>query len=470
MKVRALLILVPALVYAAGLFSGCATSGGRGELIGGVPGDAVVVKVVNLEFLLKDAGCAVPVSDGALKPRAGQIVGLVAEPDFRGIFTRLLAVGKEGGADMSEVVSFTTASGRDIMSFGIDDAGAFCRAMGCEAEKADMALEGTGLLRASVDGMAMVMDRSRCWIAADEACIKEALEHVGKGSFGSLTGVHEFLESSRAAKLAVNCGRSSLSFLGDAGKWLCVGFDVTEASVSAEAVVMDRDGRLDSIGRNFQEIDTDFLRYTPNDAAVVLAFGKFKGNVRGLGMLLGRFAPVYLSQADGTTSLYAVPASGRVESVAEAAPGSWNVETMVHVPEELIQVGLGQYRERAVGKVRNLGGQWTYSEGDDSYYFGAFDGCLVFSTNREISADYNNAFAESFLGRRAAMVVDVAAGSVLAKAWGLPFGLSFRLGVDAMRVKARIAFNGSDENALCSLLRLPQLPDFKERFRMNTAR
>ncbi|MDE6529017.1 MAG: hypothetical protein K2L78_08230, partial [Muribaculaceae bacterium] len=354
-------------------------------------------------------------------------------------------------------------------SFRIHDAASFCQGLGCEPEKAEISVPDGDFVRAEAGGMALVMDRSRCWMAAKYEDIKEALEHAGKSRFGTMAGVQEFLSAPRAAKLAVNCGRSSLSFLGGESRWLCVGFDVTEASVSAEAVVMDRDGRLDSIGRNFQEIDTDFLRYTPNDAAVVLAFGKFKGNVKGLGMLLGRFAPVYLSQADGTTSLYALPAGG-VAAVADASPGSWNVETMVHVPEDLLPVGISQYKERAKGKARKVGDQWTYREGDDSCYFGAFDGCLVFSTNREISSDYNNAFADSFTGRRAAMVVDVAAGSVLAKAWGLPFGLSFRLGVDAMKVKARITFNGSDENALCSLLQLPQLPDFKERFRMNTAR
>ena len=83
------------------------------------------------------------------------------------------------------------------------------------------------------------------------------------------------------ARLAVNCGRSSLSSLGGSDKWLCAGLDVSAASVSAEAVVMNRDGKLDSIGRNFREIDIDFLRYTPQDAAVVLAYGKFSGNERG---------------------------------------------------------------------------------------------------------------------------------------------------------------------------------------------
>lgn len=468
MRIPVLSTLVPALVYAAGLLSGCGTRSVE-PLIEGVPDDAVAVKVVDLASLLKEAGCEVAVSDGITSPCASMVVSLVAEPDFRDIFTGILSTGK--CADLSKVIMFTTSAGHEILTFRLRDEEAFCRIMGCKPEKAVIG-EGKNkrdFRRAEVGGMALVMDNGRCWVASRFDDIKGALEGAYRSHFGELEGVREFLDAPGAARLAVNCGRSSLSFLGGGSRWLCIGFNVTEASVSAGAVVMDRDGKLDSIGKRFGEIDTDFLRYTPNDAAVVLAFGKYDGNVRGLSMLFGRFAPVYLSQADGTTSLYAVPAGG-VEAVASAAPGSWNVETMVHVPEDVMREGLRQYKERAGGKARDIGNQWTYSEGDNNYYFGAFDGCLVFSSNREISSAYTNSFNEDFSGRRAAMIVDVASGSVLAKAWRLPFGLSFRLGVDDTRVKARITFNGSHENALRSLLKLPQLPDLKERFRANTAR
>lgn len=470
MKIRIMSAMVPVMVYAAGMLSGCNSIHNPAQLMEGVPDDAVVVKVVDLGLVLKEAGGGVTGADRRLTSRGEQIVDLVVEPDFRNILGRVVVEG-DGTVDMSEVVVFTTGAGRDIITFRLNDAEGFCRAMGCVPEKSDI-ISGPsdrGFMRADVDSMAVVFDDTRCWISIDYDDIRGALAGAHEEHFGTLIGVSEFLTSPGAAKLAVNCGRSSLSFLGNDNRWLCVGFDLTETSVSAEGVVMDRDGALDSIGRNFQEINTDFLRYTPENAAVVLAFGRFEGNVRGLEMILGRFAPVYLSQADGTTSLYAVP-GGSVAAVAEAEPGSWNVETMVHVPQEMIREGLRQYKERAGNRLFDLGNQWSYRDGDGTYYFGVFDGCLVFSTNREISSEYNNSFADDFLGRRAAMAVNVPFGSVLARAWRLPFGLSFRLSVDAMRVKGRISFNGSDQNALCSLLQLPQLPDFKERFQAYTAR
>ncbi len=314
MRIPVLLTLVPALVYAAGLLSGCGTRSVE-PLIEGVPDDAVAVKVVDLASLLKEAGCEVAVSDGITSPCASVVVSLVAEPDFRDIFTGILSTGK--CADLSKVIMFTTSAGHEILTFRLRDEEAFCRIMGCKPEKAVIG-EGKNkrdFRRAEVGGMALVMDNGRCWVASRFDDIKGALEGAYRSHFGELEGVREFLDAPGAARLAVNCGRSSLSFLGGGSRWLCIGFNVTEASVSAGAVVMDRDGKLDSIGKRFGEIDTDFLRYTPNDAAVVLAFGKYDGNVRGLSMLFGRFAPVYLSQADGTTSLYAVPAGG-VEAVA----------------------------------------------------------------------------------------------------------------------------------------------------------
>ena len=77
MRIPVLLTLFPALVYAAGLLSGCGTRSVE-PLIEGVPDDAVAVKVVDLASLLKEAGCEVAVSDGITSPCASMVVSLVA--------------------------------------------------------------------------------------------------------------------------------------------------------------------------------------------------------------------------------------------------------------------------------------------------------------------------------------------------------------------------------------------------------
>jgi len=427
--------------------------------IGFVPDSAVSVRAIDFRKLLKDAG----VRAGSFKAAndssvAQRVVDLIVEPDFRDAFRAWVTAGE--GVDLSRFMEFTTHDGNDVIVCPVAD-----------EIRVVSELDASGFMEKFKDGerfvdcgrCVAVFHSGYCFLAREMHVIERALADARESHFGTLAGVRGFLDGPGTAKLAVNCHRSPLSFLGGEDKWLCIKFNVTDISASAEGMVMDRDGKLDSIGRNFREIDPDFLRYTPADASVVLAFGKFKGNERGLAMLLGRFAPVYLSQADGTTSLYALPASGNASAVADAVPGSWNVETMVHVPEDVLSEGIGQYLEKAPD-ARDIGSQWCYEDGDAIYYFGAFDGNLVFSTNREISSDYSNAFMEDFEGKRAAMLVDIPAGSVLARAWRIPYGLTFKMSLNTMSVKARISFSGAEGSALECLLSLPQLPDIKARF------
>ena len=445
------------------ILTGCSPSA-EAPLYDFIPADAVVIKNINLSQLLKDAESPDPIADGdSLTSMARALTDLCVEPDFREVFSNALRAREH--ADFSRLMSFTTSSGRSLIVFPLNAPEAFIntidRGAGASMER--------GYIIVNSGDMTVAVKDNKCWIARSLDDIEEANHSAEANHIGTMPAIKQFVSSDAAANVAVNCGKSSLSYLGDADKWLCVSLKVSPQSVSARGVVMNRDGRVDSIGANFREIDTNFLRYTPSDAPVVLAFGKFSGNVRALSFLLGRFAPVYLSQASGTTSLYALPA-GSAKAVAEHAPGSWNVETMVQVPQDVLREGLEEYMTGSGYPVTSIGdNQWTYSTGDDHYYFGAFDGALAFASNREISADYNNDFTEDFLGKRAAMVINIPDGSVLCNAWKLPCGLCFKVAVEATQWKARISFYGNRSSALATLLTLPMLPDYSARFNEATA-
>lgn len=442
------------------LLAGCGLKP-AGHVVEAVPDTAVTLKVVDMTSLLDMADCSLEDARTGDDTVALRLVEAVAEPDFREAFLRVASV--RGGADLSRVTGFTDGDGHRFMALPVAAHEVLTEALTEACGPAEVASDGEteyfdcGCCVVSVDGMFCRIGQSRSEL--DKVCAEAA-----RGHLGALSGVRGFIDSRGVAKVAVRCGGSPLSFLGDDSRWLCVAMNATAVSVTAEAVVMDGEGQLDSLGRHFEVIDTAFLRYTPQNAAVKLAFGKFDGNEHGLAMLLGRYAPVYLSQADGTTSLYAVPAGG-VDAVAAGEAGAWNVGTMISLPPELRTRAIDQYKERAGKNLRWIGSQWEYSEGDSRYYFGEFDGSVAFSSNREIGVLYNNVYDDDFTGMRAAMVVDIPVGSTLAKAWRIPYGLTFKLTVDAMKVKGRIVFHGTNENALVSLLRLPQLPDFRERFR-----
>lgn len=459
--VKSSLVMAAMTLLCWTLLGGCAKQYGESSVIELVPDDAVVVKCVDVDRLLARAGCGRVFDNGGnLLENTEKIMSLVVQPDYRDALAAVMRAGK--GTDLSRLAVFTAAQGyevalmpvvsRNLLESAVDVAS------GGKCEYSD------GYAYAEIGNATVAIGDGHCWIVPDIAAMKETVGRAAHNHFGTLAGVRQFLEGDGMARVAVNCGNSMLSFLGGADRWMCVTLDASEASVSASASVMNRDGKLEPLGNNFTEIDTDFLRYTPEDAVVVLAFGKFSGNVRALGFLLGRFAPVYLARADGTTSLYAVAASGNADAVRAHDQGAWNVETMVHVPEDFLDEGIGQYVESSGGTAHNIGDQWTYREGDGQYYFGAFDGCLVFSTNREISGNFNNSFTEDFLGKRAAMVINVPVDGVIARAWGLPYGLTMKMAVDSTRWHGRITFNGSGMSAFESLLALPQLDDYHARF------
>lgn len=444
--------------------SGC--SGRRGgDPVEQVPASAVIVEEINLAAMLKEAGVSFPVCGDSLSAEAAEVLSLVAPSSLVQQMKYLMPCFD--GIELSRVVCFTSAEGADILVVPLADNDVLEKYLEEESGELD---ETDGLLVASHAGAVVAISDNRfCWVGPDLMSVIEARSAASHGNFVEIKGVTEFLRSDDVFNLAVNCGNSSLSYLGGINRWLCIGMKITPQSVSLSGKVVSREGIPDSIGANFEVIDTDFLRYTPERAPVVLAFGKFSGNVRGLSMLLDRFAPIYLDEADGTTALYAQPVSGSVEAVRNQTSGSWNVATMVHLPDTCLEAAIKRYKETAPTTLTNLDEgdvQWTYAVEENEYYFGDFHGNLVFSLNREIAPEFSgNTYIDDFEGLRAALIIDVPAGGVLAQAWNLPYGFTFKVKVDAVGWKARITFNGTSMPAFRTLLDMPQLRDFNAKAR-----
>lgn len=444
--------------------SGC--SGRRGgDPLEQVPATAVVVEEVNLADMLREAGISRPLNGDSLSVEAVEVLNLVAPSSLVKQMMHLMPCSD--GFDLSRMVCFTSANGADILIIPLADNDIVEQYLEEESGGLD---EADGLLFASrSDAVVALSDDGFCWVGPDLMSVIEARSAASHGNFVEIKGVTDFLRSDDVFNLAVNCGNSSLSYLGGINRWLCIGMKITPQSVSLSGKIVSREGIPDSIGANFEVIDTDFLRYTPERAPVVLAFGKFSGNVRGLSMLLDRFAPIYLDEADGTTALYAQPVSGSVEAVRNQTSGSWNVATMVHLPDTCLEAAIKRYKETAPTTLTNLDEgdvQWTYAVEENEYYFGDFHGNLVLSLNREIAPEFSgNTYIDDFEGLRAALIIDVPAGGVLAQAWNLPYGFTFKVKVDAVGWKTRITFNGTSMPAFRTLLDMPQLRDFNTKAR-----
>lgn len=430
-----------------------------------VPSDAVSVKVVDFERMMCAAGIDVPVDCVPSDSLYRRVAELSVPGPVRDAFMSVVGVAFDD-IDLKHVVSFTTASGADVLAMAVTDEDAL---IGGLSRMKDNASEGLhhdeDFASMSLCGSMVALRDGMCFMSSSLNSVKDALASASSSPLSTLPGVHNFLQDDGVVRLAVNCGRSPMNYLGGVSHWLCVDTDVTGASVCFDAKIINCDGAVDSIGANFSEIDSSFLRFVPGDASVMVAFGRFGGNVRALSMLLGRFTPVYMRVADGTTALFAVP-SGDAKAVAADAPGAWNVATITQVPASAVDSCLHQYEASAGVQVHKIGDSlFTYPEnGKERCYFGAYGNDVVFSVNSPISPDFVNTRQDMFDGRRLVMNIDVPDGSMLQQAWNLEYGVAFNVSLYATRLTVRINFDGGSGRPLADLLRMPMFYDSLERF------
>ena len=445
------------------LFASCAGKNDEETLLSEVPITAVSVRTVNVEQLLREAGTPTPVKNGKVLPMADKLFDLISDNDQVKLAVEALAQIHEG-VDLTCMMSFTTSAGSDLALFRMLSPDAVHESLPVLLKKQWGESDAFEYIELSKECVVALEDNN-VWIAPDLISVETSMREAHETPITLMKGVNDFMSETHAGALTVNCGNSMIAFLGGRSKWLCVAFDVAKRSVNAEVSLIDSDGSHEPLGNNFTDIDPEFLTYTPANAAVVLAFGKFNGNVAGLSLLLGQFAPIYLEQTNGTTSLYALPASSNPEALGNHVPGSWNVQTMVHVPDSLIPQAIAQYRETAGKGVTDLGNQWTYARNNATYYYGVFNDNIVFSANREILHGYDNDFLPEFEGRKLAMIIDVAPHTPLATAWNLPEGIDFRVSLRESTMQARLSFPGSPSAAFPGFLSLPLLPDLHAHFK-----
>lgn len=431
-----------------------------------VPSDVVSVKAVDFERMICAAGIEVPADCVMSDSLYMRVAGLSVPPAVRDAFMSVVGTAFDD-IDLKHVISFTSASGADVLAVGVTDEDAL---IGALSRMACVGSDGVhhedGFACVSLHGCMVALRDGVCFMSSSINAVNDALAVASSSPVASLPGVFDFLNDDGVVRLAVNCGRSPMSYLGGVARWLCVETDVTGESVRLDAKVIDSNGAIDSIGANFAEIDTSFLRFVPEDASVTVAFGRFDGNVRALSMLLGRFTPVYMRVADGTTALFAMPV-GDAEAVAADAPGAWDVATITRVPSSVVDSCLHQYEESAGAQVYKIGDSLsTYSDnGNERCYFGAYGNDVVFAVNRPISPDYVNSGGDDFQGRRLVMNVNIPQGSVLQRAWRLDSGLTFNVSLYACRLTACISFDNDSGRPLADLLRLPMFYDAHERFK-----
>lgn len=446
------------------------------SLLDTVPKSAPVVAVIDADLLLKRAGCQINGGTVQLSPQLQKLVDTPAESSSVVASTLRMLVDLYGAVDLSEVVFVGIDPGQNsndtFLTFMVSDRGAVV------AKMESLGVKNTGSDGVDVyagDEWTVAMRDSQGWLIPAGTDSDKARSYFTapdrKESIGAQSGIVDFLNTDNAVNLAV-LASGLQGNKDDEGRRACIGVKVEESVIGMRMQLVSPDGAVSDFASDYQEIDTDFLRYVPGSyigAAAVGFTSSFDWSALGTlaAMVGGRDAAMItqmampmLSKIDGTLAVAAGPAGG-APAIADINLKTWNFLLMAHMQQADVDATLSQIEAMApqLGatqvKLEDGGANvsaWRLPDGTE-LYAGNVDGYLALS-NREFNPDSENSMTEIFESMRAALAVNIPAGSEVVKAFNLPFGFNASVQCQKSSLHVRFSLNGTDRSVLQALLEL----------------
>lgn len=440
------------------------------SLLDTVPSSAPVVAVADVELLLKRAGCSFDGGTVQLSPQLRKIADTPAESSSAVAASLRIFADLYGAVDLSEVVFVGIDPGQNsndtFFTFMVSDKGAVVAKMEALGVK-DTATEPDYQVYAG-DEWTLAMHGDQGWLISAGTDSDKARSYFTapdrKESIGAQTGIVDFLNTDNAINVAVSINSDN------DGRRACVGVKVEDTVMGMSMQLVAPDGSVSDFAAPLQEVSTDFLRYVPASYIGAAAIGftpDFDWSALGsLAALVGgrdvstmmQMAIPFLSKIDGTLAVAAGPAGG-APAIADINLRTWNLMVMAHMQQADVDATLAQIAAMApqIGAVpvkmesNPLGlSAWRMPDGTE-LYAGNVDGCLTLS-NREPVADGENSMTDTFLSQRAAMAVNIPAGSEVVKAFNLPWGFNVSMQCGKSQIDVRFSLNGTDRSVFQALL------------------
>ncbi len=441
-------------------------------LLDTVPASSPMVGGVDMDAVLKQAGCDVSGDTVNLTPELSSLL-VAKESGMLPVPVRLLS-RLHGTVDMSHVVLFSLdKAGHDnVLVADVTDRDGFVNGLSDMAESVPGADE---LDMYSVDGWSVSVAADRMWMAAGKPAdlcesVMALLSMKGNESISSLAGIADFLNSGSTVCLALQpSALSPVAVDRQTSDWSCVSVKMEDAVIGVDFCQMAGDGRMVKLTQGMQEVNTDFLRYIPQSYVFAMAAGfssdfNWKEITSAASLVLGpsnssyvsMLAPL-LSKIDGTVAFAAGPASG-APAVANLGLDTWDMLLMVHMPQSDVNNALSMLQSYgAMAGIKMDAGRDNVIEATlpdgTKVYAGNVDGYLAVS-NREFDSSMSNAMTDIFLSKQAAMVVNIPAGSEIVKAFGMPCGFDFNVQMADDYVHGRLSLNGNDRRVFQTLVEM----------------
>ncbi len=447
------------------LMTGCGSDGSR-NLLETVPSDSRAVAVVNVEKLLKNAGCKVSDRQIVLTEDLQIVVESMSAVN-QSLVQAAAAIAPT--VDMTGLVIYITPANRPVATFRITSPASFATLAAAAAKSSG---KDSDMTVYRFDGYVVAADGDQGWVATAPDDLKQAIAGDDNrfSRFSNVAGLLD--EHTKAVAMAVNCDgdleqgpvNGSRRQIGNA--WLCATLEFNRSIAGLDMFVMGDDGQRFEMSPYIGPIDIDFLRFVPENSEFVASIGKindiddiFKAVDPWLsGGLRGDLRSVmpYLRAIDGTTSVAANPAAS-AQYLRSLDLDSWDVTAMTHLKQSETNSLLTMARmfcsHAGFTAEDNGDGVTAYRNGNMTCYLGSVDGYLIGST-RQISGNRNNSFTQVFSGKLAAAVVDVPFGGETAKALNLPWGFYCSLCLEDDIAKAKFRLNGVDTPVLEALAAL----------------
>ena len=457
------------------LFSSCSKE--EGNLIDNVPYNSKVIASVNLDMILKNAGCQF--RDGTIM--LSNDLEILRDRYFQDRATAAnMILLTASTVDLKKVIIYQLDNLDPVFTFKIKNKEIFTAlATGAAGKMEEI-------------GKYDVFDLEKCvimtsgdigWISSSVSNIEQSLaQNNGKKHEGFNNAMTIIETSDKAISMAINL-HQSIDAAPDNGvvqhfknTWIIGEANLADNILSLSFKTIDRSGKALDISPYIGEIDPDFLRYTPDNTQLLVAIG----NIDGIDELyttirtalspevresIDQFVP-YIKEIDGTTSVAINPvATGN--SLTDFSLDTWDATIMTHLPQHSVDgiVSMIGHLGTLTGQVSSDEEQPSFNVGGKEVFYGNYDGYLAFST-RPISSNYNNSFTSDAQGSLAMLMIDIPYKSETMKAFDLPYGFHMSLRLENTSLNGRLKFNGTNApflsalaSAMVSYARANPLPD-----------
>lgn len=456
------------------LMTGC--NGKEDRLFNHIPADSETVAAINLDMLMKNAGCKTDNGAVTLTPDIELLKAKIPQKSADIISYMVLAAP---AINLEQIIYLADEK---VYIVSLKSPEIFKEAIRLGAASTEEDGDAEFFI---FDDVVIAVENSTAWATGkDPDNIKKVMASAAKKGFAEtypeLAGELENTENA-ATFVSRIAGKTEAKEYNGAPQHFdnlyAVGqLSVTDSYMTLTARLTDSRLKPMEFEPYFAETGTEFLRFVEPQSSIVAAIGKPSElrtviaaitNIANINAGDVRLMLPYLESIEGTTGISLIPIADPA-ALKTFEPGTWDItiSSVLHQEDArniLSLLKLSGARELEEGPAGGEETQYFLKYNGYDIYTGLFEGTSVLSTH-PVSGTCSNAYTADFQGARAGLVISCAPGSKLAKLMDIPYGIYLSAILGDNDLTCRFKFNGSPRNVLGTLINLiaTTSPDYSQ--------